>query len=205
MIYNDISEVFVNPKVDLTKFWNNSIINIAIIGTLQKGKGQLDAIKAVEMVNKDAERVILHICGKKEGDYYADLKQYVEEKGIQSYIRFDGFHEDMNNYRDRMHIGIVASEHEAFGRVTIEGMLSQMLMIGANSDGTSELIRDGKTGFLYQTHDTNMLAGVIEHAISNKKESIRLSLSGYEYAKETYTKGTAAKQIENVLNELNTK
>ena len=67
VIYNDISTDFINSK----KVFNMNAtkpLHATIIGTIQEGKGQLEAIKAIELVNKNKHRkVILHIAGKKEG------------------------------------------------------------------------------------------------------------------------------------------
>ena len=54
--------------------------------------------------------------------------------GIADSVDFVGFVEDeCKQFEEIRRFGIVASKSEAFGRVTIEGMLSHMLMIGNNT------------------------------------------------------------------------
>lgn len=203
VIYNDISPSFINVKKNHNNFLTKSILDATIIGTIQEGKGQLEAIRAVELINKETIRVNLHICGDKSGEYYEKLTKYVDDHEMEAYISFDGFHEDMNAYRSKMDIGIVASKHEAFGRVTIEGMLSQLLMIGSNSDGTSELITNGVNGLLYKSGNFEDLAHKIEWVLNNREESVKITMNGFENARKTFTTGQAAKKINDLISRYN--
>lgn len=64
VIYNDISKDFINRKTNFNIDPDNSL-KATIIGTIQEGKGQLVAVKAVEKANKLGAKIELHICGKK--------------------------------------------------------------------------------------------------------------------------------------------
>lgn len=201
VIHNDISKIFINPR----KSYNMDSLNplhAAIIGTIQEGKGQLEAIRAVEIVNKDFLKVILHIAGKKEGIYYKELLSYVKKKNLEHYIFFDGFIEDVNSYRSKMDIGIVASANEAFGRVTIEGMLSELAIIGANEAGTLELIEDGVNGVLYQKGNEVQLEKILNQFFNNRNMMKQIAETGYKQAVDKYTTHRAAKEIATLLNKM---
>lgn len=194
VIYNDISAEFMNYHKILT---HQLPIELCVIGSVQPGKGQLEAIKAVQLVNRGSIHVRLHIAGNPNSDYAQLLKQYVSDNGLDQTVIFDGFIRDTNKYRSRMDIGLVTSEREAFGRVTVEGMLSGLLMIGANSAGTAELIKDGGTGYLYHQGSELSLAQVISKAINNGDQSISIAKAGYTYAKVSFCMHEAAKNIYN--------
>ena len=98
-----------------------------------------------------------------------------------------------------MELGIVASRSEAFGRVTIEGMLAQMAMIGASAAGTSELIENGKTGLLYEPDNIEELTKEIILLCKNLNMRKQIQKNGFEYAKAVYTNHNCAKQIESIL------
>ncbi len=59
----------------------------------------------------------------------------------------------------------MCSQSEAFGRVTVEAMMSGCLVIGANSGGTMELVSDNETGLLYTSGDYSDLAAKIRLAL----------------------------------------
>lgn len=64
----------------------------------------------------------------------------------------------MKPYREKTDIALMCSRNEALGRVTIESMLGECFVIGAKSGGTCELIKDGKTGSLYESGNSKQLA-----------------------------------------------
>lgn len=200
VIYNDISKDFINRKTNFNIDPDNSL-KATIIGTIQEGKGQLVAVKAVEKANKLGAKIELHICGEKIGSYYNEVSNYVKDHKLSDQIYFDGFKTKMNEYRSDMDIGIVASKSEAFGRVTVEGMLSNLAMIGADSAATSELITDNVTGLLYKNGDIDELAEKLVYLYKDRKKLKELAINGFDFAKK-FTEGNAANKIYDMITKL---
>ena len=200
VIYDDISKTFINKKTEFNIDPDN-LLKATIVGAIQEGKGQLVAIKAVEKANKLGAKIELHICGEKTGAYYNKINNYVKDHNLSDQVYFDGFKTKMNEYRSDMDIGIVASRSEAFGRVTIEGMLSNLAMIGADSAGTSELIADNVTGLLYKNGDIDELAEKLVYLYKDRQKLKELAINGFDFAKK-FTKGNAADEIYDVITKL---
>lgn len=80
-----------------------------------------------------------------------------------------------------MHAALVCSSSEAFGRVTLESMLSGLPVIGADTAGTGELIINGMNGLLYKNKDENDLALKI-HMLLDDSLRKRLSDAAFLYA-----------------------
>ena len=200
VIYDDISKTFINKKTEFNIDPDN-LLKATIVGAIQEGKGQLVAIKAVEKANKLGAKIELHICGEKTGAYYNKINNYVKDHNLSDQVYFDGFKTKMNEYRSDMDIGIVASRSEAFGRVTIEGMLSNLAMIGADSAGTSELITDNVTGLLYKNGDIDELAEKLVYLYKDRQKLKELAINGFDFAKK-FTKGNAADEIYDVITKL---
>ncbi len=201
VIYDDISKAFINKKSNFNINLDNSL-KATIIGAIQEGKGQLVAVKAVEKANKLGAKIELHICGKKIGSYYSEVNNYVKDHKLSDQVYFDGFKTKMNEYRADMDIGIVASRSEAFGRVTVEGMLSNLAMIGADSAATSELITDNVTGLLYKNGDIDELAEKLVYLYKDRKKLKELAINGFDFAKK-FTEGNAADEIYDMITKLN--
>ena len=200
VIYNDISGDFINKKTNFNTNPNN-LLKATIVGMIQEGKGQLIAVKAVEKANKLGAKIELHICGEKSEAYYNEINSYVKDHRLSDQVYFDGFKTKMNEYRSDMDIGIVASRSEAFGRVTIEGMLSNLAMIGADSAGTSELIADNVTGLLYKNGDIDELAEKLVYLYKDRQKLKELAINGFDFAKK-FTEGNAADEIYDVITKL---
>lgn len=194
IIYDDVSERYIIEK----KQYDNEI-NILVAGLIQEGKGQLEIVQAFEYAMKEVPNIRLYIAGETGSGYYKRVKQYIVEHNLVNHVVFLGFVTNMNELRSRMDLGIVASRSEAFGRVTIEGMLAQMAMIGADAAGTSELIKDGKTGLLYEPGNIEELGKKIIRLSENPTIRKQIQENGFEYAKVVYTEHNCARQIESIL------
>lgn len=177
-VYNglDIS-LFKNkfiPRVD------NSL-NLLIVGQLSKNKGQDQAIKAVKLFNEKYSpnyKASLFIAGR--GDQYF-LQSEMKKAGSPYYIHYLGQVENLAEVRANMHAALVCSSSEAFGRVTLESMLSGLPVIGADTAGTGELIINGMNGLLYKNKDENDLALKI-HMLLDDSLRKRLSDAAFLYA-----------------------
>ena len=196
VIYNDISLKYINWNKILKKKTNS--FNILLAGNITEGKGQLKVLQSIQPILKNNSKVKVFIAGGiGNKEYYKKIQNYISKNKLKKNVIFLGLVKDMNDLRKKMHIGIVSSDMEAFGRVTIEGMLSGMIMIGTNIGGTSELIKDGKTGFLLDTKLQEIIP-LINKIIENYDEYYELLLNAFEYAL-SYTKGNCAKEILKII------
>src|SRR5699024_8924720 len=90
---------------------------------------------------------------------------------------------------------------EAFGRVTVEAMLAGALVIGANTEGTAELI-DGKYGLLYNQGDFMSLFQKIKYAIDNQEEMKEIASLSKRYALQNFTATINCNNICKIYKEL---
>ena len=162
-IYNGIdSDDFYIDHEDL---FSGNGINLAIVGSINRSKGQDQAIKACEkLIAEGIENIYLRIAGK-ESEYVDSLRNYVENKKLNKWIQFIGPQSDIKQLYLDTDIVLMCSQSEAFGRVTVEAMMSGCLVIGANSGGTMELVSDNETGLLYTSGDYSDLAEKIKLAL----------------------------------------
>ena len=140
------------------------------------------------------------VC-KKESSNIAQ-KDIMECEGEYPIYGAGGFIKNVNEYRSNMDIGIVSSSNEAFGRVTIEGMLSGLAIVGANAAGTLELIQNKKNGMLYQKGNEKELAEILELLYNNRDYMKKIAKTGFQEALETYTTHRAAEKIASILQEI---
>ncbi|WP_152657620.1 glycosyltransferase family 4 protein [Oceanobacillus sp. CFH 90083] len=195
LIYNGIPiEKYI---IEDKKNFSSETINLLLAGRIVGQKGQLDAIKAINyLVKSGIENVNLVIAGNMEDIHYAKrIKDYISEHMLHDYIEIIEYVNDLKQLRKKCDIGLVCSKKEAFGRVTIETMVSRMLVIGANTGGTIEIIQDNVNGLLYQEGDYTSLANRIKYAVDNKNEISILIEKGYTSAIERYSITNVVEQI----------
>lgn len=199
--YNSYDKSFIDPK---NKFNQRGPLKILLAGDIKESKGQLITTKAVyTFMEKNPNcNVELYLAGRESNKkYYTNLKNYIIEHDLESNIHLLGQVSNMKELRAKMDVGIVASTCEAFGRTTIEGMLSMLAMIGRSSGGTTEQIRHGETGLLYDG-SVDDLVKCISELYFDRKMLAGIAKAGFEEAVNLHTKGNCYKIVESVIDEV---
>lgn len=194
VVYNDISTDY---DLKLDRDYASKEIRILSCGSLIEGKGHQDAIQAVKLLNNEGYHIELLIAGSGKL-YEAELQNIAFGGSYDEHIRFLGQVKDLTEFRKRCLIGTVCSRKEAFGRVTVEDMLSGMLVIGTNTGGTATLIDSGNTGLLYTPGDYYELADLIKSVVDDRKLMKKIAQKGYTYA-QNFTRGRCAGTILNLM------
>jgi FkbM family methyltransferase len=185
--YIDIPQNFIANDKNYY-FTRTGATKLLIAGTVTESKGQRDAVLAVrELVNRGRD-IELIIVGYSDARYLRELKDVVKYENLDKFIRFIGFQENVYPLINKADIVLMCSSNEAYGRVTIEAMLLRKPVIGTNSGGTPELIRDGFNGLLYEAGNYSQLADRIEYLIENRKKIREFGENGYKFAKGHFNK-----------------
>lgn len=179
--------------------YGSDITRMLLAGRISVQKGQMDAIKAVELLmQRGIDTVLLTLVGQGETKEYLEyVKSYVKEHELEQKICILEHHDDLRELRRQCDIGLTCSKKEAFGRVTVENMLAKMLVIGANTGGTLEIVEDGYNGLLYEEGNPESLAGRIEYAMEHKMDMQILLDRGYLDSINRFSSTTL---IESILN-----
>lgn len=196
--YNSYPKSFIRPR---EQFNSDKPLQVMIAGDIKPSKGQFDVIKAVEIARNKQKRcdIVLHLAGRKSNSqYYDSIVKYIQEHKLDRSVILHGQVTDMISLRDKMDVGVVASTNEAFGRTTIEGMLSMMAMVGRNSGGTTEQIKHMETGLLYDG-TVEDLSEKLLFLYNNRDYMEKFAKSGFDESVELHTKGNCAKTAEKAI------
>ena len=181
------------------------VVNLAITGRVTPGKGQIDAIKAVELLRDEhgVENICLHIIGYMGTDSYElALKDYVREHDLEKYVVFHQFTNNPAQILKDCDVGLTCSVAEAFGRVTVEYMLAGLFTIGTNTGGTPEIILEQETGLLYEQGNERELAERIYWVINNKEKAKSMLQAGQDRAKTCFSIQATARNVYKLYEEL---
>src|SRR5699024_153193 len=196
LIYNGIplDEYIIKNK---PPFYSSETINILVAGRIVEGKGQLQAVKAIKyLYDNNIKNINLIIVGKVDSEkYFNKLKTHIERFNLQDVITFYEHTDDLIQLRKKCDIGLICSKKEAFGRVTIETMVSKMLVIGANTGGTKEIVTDYYNGLLYEEGNYIDLANKIQYAMENKRNMESIIENGFVDALNKYSISKVVDQI----------
>lgn len=174
-------------------------IDLGIVGILDESKGQHIAISYFKSILKDYPESRLHIWGNKEGPYKQKLYQLISELDIQEKVVFHGFERNTDVIYENMDALLMFSKMEGFGRVTIEAMQRGIPVIGFNSGGTSELVKNGYNGFLF-SNEEDFISGIKNLFCSNEVYN-KICYQAYTDAKQNYSEELYAKKVYDFVNE----
>lgn len=150
--------------------------HILFVGTVCDWKGCGDLADACKLLadSREIGEIQLDLVGK-TGAYADELKaKYGKEKWFHLVGKLPR-EEVMKRYA-QADVVCFPSWWENMPMVCIEAMLSGAVVIGSNSGGMSEIIEDGKSGFLMTPRDPKMLADKIKEVCMlplETKENVR--------------------------------
>lgn len=203
VIYDGIDTKFCNPQ---KKILTQDNLKIAIIGRVSEKKGQNVVLQAVaKVLSMTTIEIIVRIVGGCSQEYMKEIQMQIANLGLKGVVELLGEKENVIPYYEWADILVMASVSEAFGRVTVEGMMSGCLIIGSNTGGTQELVRHGITGYQFEQGNSVDLADKILAAVQNKEMSRKIADTGRKDAMVRFTAENNAKEIvriyEAILNE----
>lgn len=151
-------------------------INILFLGNVIERKGLHTLLQALRLSTFDLR---LDIVGSLTADpaYAKQMQEFVSTRSLSPRVTF---HSSLNNQPliDKLksaHILVVPSSYEGFGIVYLEGMGFGLPAIGTTLGAASEVIDDGRTGFLIQPGNAQGLAEKLE--LLNERRDLLLEMS----------------------------
>ncbi len=203
MIHNGIP---VPENLPMSDQSTQNGFHFVLCGRITPDKGHTDAIRAIALLSERGYNdIYLHIAGSTpSGDvteYLTALKTEISALNIEDRIIFEGLVDNMADFRTRMNGELMCSVCEPFGRVTLEGMRSGLVVIGSNTGGTPEIINDGITGLLYEQGSHTDLADKIERVYKNEAERSAIIANAIDYSRTHFTADTNVSEVNAVIAE----
>lgn len=128
------------------------------VGRFSPSKGHDVLIRALKVVTERFPDARVLFIG--DGAEQAKCVRLASELGVAAQCSFMGLlpHKEVLTHLASACATVVASRSEAFGLVNIESMAVSTPVIGSDTGGISEIVRDGVDGFLFPPGDHQALA-----------------------------------------------
>lgn len=199
LVYNGV----VPQPASLDSVHSGSQIRFVIVGSVQPTKNQLEALKALAILKRNGYNVQLNIVGViQDAKYLNVLTEYIEKENLLNDVVFWGECSNVPQILSAMDVGLMLSKNEAFGRVTVEYMLQNLLVIATDTGANSEIVTDGYTGYMYHIGNYSELAEKMKKCIDDKEEMVRIAANGKKYAMQHFLSIENAKAVYAVYSEI---
>lgn len=179
--------------------------NIVLIGRTSKGKGQDQAIEAARILRDsyNLTNFTLRIIGAVDGSYLNYLKILVSHHKLSKYIELIPFGNHVSHYLSFADIGITTSLHEAFGRITVEYLKFGLITVGAACGGTSEILNEFESSYLYEPNCSSDLANKLSCIFAQDPRQLRTKCAkDARKARNIYSLQNHYTEFLNILNKM---
>jgi glycosyltransferase involved in cell wall biosynthesis len=146
---------------------NLRVINVLFVGMLSYFKGVSDLINLIEMFRKNS-RIKFSIVGN--GPLGKDVPNYENVKYLGSIN-----HDFIYDIYDNNNILILPSYTEVFPLVILEAMARGLVILASDLPGMSEIIIEGRNGYLFPPGDIIKMNKHISYLMENPKKIKQIS------------------------------
>ncbi len=165
----------VHNAVDLTSFtpapWpEGPPYRIGIVANFALFKRHEDFLRmAAEMLKTRQDMEFWIVGDDTEGSgRRAVLETLARELGIAPYARFLGHRGDIPDIMRQLHVLVVPSQFEPFGRVVIEAMACGRPVVASRDGGIPEIIEEGLSGYLVEVGNCAGFADRVLQLLANR-------------------------------------
>jgi len=140
----------INPKMLLVT-----------VGRLVPSKQLEDGIAVVESLHRRQVPVHLAVVGKcllaEEQQYEIKLKKLATDLGIEQYVHFTGFRNDIIEIMESSDAVLLTSRYEGLPNVAVEAVISGSPLLSYDVSGVREIIGDRAKGVVVQQKDVEQI------------------------------------------------
>ncbi len=177
---------------------------ILSVGRLVRRKGFDTLISAVAHLEEKYDDLACVIVGR--GPEETRLKTLAKEKGVEARVIFTGGidDEELAQLYERADVFALISRSEGddvegFGLVFIEAGARGVPVVGGNSGGVAEAVKDGAGGFLVDPHDPKDVAEKISAILGDADLTARMGAEGKRLATKIHTFDNMTRALMNAL------
>lgn len=205
VIYNGVVNHSVGLNRNIRRLNSCDDLHCIHCGHISKAKGMEDSVSAISILHKRGiNNIYLHIVGSpsmENGEKYDESlrRKLILPNNIKENVLFEGEVKNVALLRSFMDVELMCSVAEPFGRTTVEGLQAGLVVVGANTGATPEIIKDNINGLLYEQGNPTDLANKIESIYYDIQLQKKLSQNALEFSKNNFTMENNVKQINDIL------
>lgn len=148
---------------------------VCMVGRLDKQKNPTDFIKAASIVSREIPDAQFIIVGG--GPLESRCRNLIKQLGLEN-IHILGFRDDVAEILQISDIFVLTSLWEGLPRLFPESMAAKKPIVATNVDGAPEAIKNGRNGFIVQTHKPKLIAEKVLYLLNNPAKAKDLGKEG---------------------------
>jgi glycosyltransferase involved in cell wall biosynthesis len=183
-------------------------ILITMASNIVSGKGQLDLLKALEILSSDFPNLHLLVAGSpvlghsEAFDYYERLKAYASDEHIVDHVHLLGWRSDIRDIYHASDIYVSSSYSESLPDAIRDAMNEGLPVVVTNVGGTRELVEVGENGYLFEPGDVEALVGYLRKIIEDSELRCAMGVKGKRIIDERFSTEVYVRNFEKMVLDL---
>lgn len=164
--------------------------------------GRLAQVKRLDKLIKAARKLKtycpeLKICIVGDGPFKTEWKKLAEQNEVTNVFDFVGFHTNTHEWLTKSHAFVMTSDSEGLPCAMMEAMSTGLVCLGPLVNNMTDLLKNGKTGFTFDTNNVEELIEKMLYIIRNRSSLEHIGIAArkliieehsYQYAKDGWAK-----------------
>lgn len=175
---------------------DDGIIIVGIVGRLVAVKNHrmfLEAAKYLLSILDDKFKIKYLIIG--DGEERSSLEEYTKELGLNSYVVFCGWREEMADIYSDVDIIGLTSLNEGTPVALIEALASGRPVVATDVGGVADVVEDGVNGYLVASGDAQAFALRLAGLIKDSGKRPEFGLRGRQKVREIFSKERLVRDV----------
>ena len=180
----------------------NKLKTISFVASYKSQKRPELFFKIINELNYKKKNLKFNIFGSFKRKEKEKLLNLVSSKQKKSKIFFEGHKFPIDQYISKSDIVLCLGRREGFGRVLIESMLNEALVIATDEGGHKEIIQNKENGVLINSNNISRFVSEIKLYLDENIERKKIINNAFKFAIKNYVTNNNVKVIENIYEEL---
>jgi glycosyltransferase involved in cell wall biosynthesis len=155
------------------------------VGRLSEEKGMKYYIRAIPMVLARYPKTHFLMIG--DGEEIEELKTLVKELNVADAVTFMGYRPDVQNIVSQIDLVVLSSLCEGLPLVPMEAFSVGKTIVATAVGGTVEIVEDGKSGFLVEAQNSQLIAEKINWLIEHPDEQKKMEIAAKERFEQEFS------------------
>jgi glycosyltransferase involved in cell wall biosynthesis len=179
--------IYPSLELDIPKKICNDKLTLLHIGRVAHGKGQIDAIKACEILLKHNIDFHFYLVGAIDEKYKNDFFTFFNNCKYKEKIELTGFTSDVQTYINKSDIFIFPSYGEGFGNAFLEAVSHNLIAISYDNTSFPELKKLGLYFHIVKNRDLKKLEETLLECVLNIDNEKRKSAINNQVIRERFS------------------
>jgi len=166
---------------------------VGIVAHLADHKGHKYLIRAAKILKEHTSKIKIIIVG--EGPLRMELTKEAKDSGVDDFVFFLGFREDVPRILSSLDLFVLSSYLEGLGTSIMDAMACHLPVVATRTGGIPEVVTHGETGLLVPPRNPSSLARAILKLYKDRELTARLGERGYRVVHKKFSSEAMADNV----------